>query len=85
MDLEGIILSEINLYDLNCICNLKTKANEQAKQNSDTENTVVFVNREVGRGLSLKGVEEGGQEVQTSSHKISKSSGYNRQYGDYSQ
>ena len=46
--------------------NLKNKAKERIKQNSDTENRMVVAGRErVGM------MDEGGQEVQTSSYKIS--------------
>ena len=70
MDLEGIMLSEISqtkknkLYDFICVWNIKKK-NEQTKL-IDTENRLV-----VARGEGKMG--EGGQEVQTSSHKINKS------------
>ena len=45
--------------------NLKNKAKERIKQNSDTENRMVVAGRErVGM------MDEGGQEVQRSSYKI---------------
>ena len=92
MDLEGMMLSEEVresqiVYELTYVWNIKNKQQTQTHRKGDQ-----VCGYQRGRGCVLAGwcrgweggLEEGGQKVQTSSHKINMSWGCNVQRDDSS-